>query len=208
MVGEIRAQLGKKSLRENHPPLGPRYFSVARKTADPRDHGAKSAHRIAQNRRPGAGDCAQSLAKLRAEFSLCHRGRGANRDISADLKVALPPAKLGHFAAVTDPKKIGSLLRAIDAFEGTFPAKCTLKLAPLVFIRPGELRTAGWEHIDLDRAGWCYTVTKTNAPRVLPLSMQAGEIFKELHPLTGHGCCAFPLVQTLNGDKPMSDNGI
>jgi len=182
---DIFPWLGKRPIREI---TAPDLLTVLRRIEG---RALETAHRALQN-------CGQIFRYAIAT------GR-ADRDISADLKGALPPAKLGHFAAVTDPKKIGALLRAIDAFEGTFPVKCALKLAPLVFVRPGELRTAEWEHIDLDRAEWCYTVTKTNTPHIVPLSAQAVEILKELHPLTGHGRYAFPSVRTLNGDKPMSD---
>lgn len=71
----------------------------------------------------------------------------AERDISADLKGALPPTKSEHFSAITDPKQIAELLRAIDCYQGTFTVQCALKLAPLVFVRPGELRQAEWAHI-------------------------------------------------------------
>jgi integrase len=182
---DIFPWLGKRPIRDI---TAPDLLTVLRRIEG---RALETAHRALQN-------CGQIFRYAIAT------GR-ADRDISADLKGALPPAKLGHFAAVTDPKKIGALLRAIDAFEGTFPVKCALKLAPLVFVRPGELRTAEWEHIDLGRAEWCYTVTKTNTPHIVPLSAQAVEILKELHPLTGHGRYAFPSVRTLNGDKPMSD---
>ncbi len=129
----------------------------------------------------------------------------AERDISADLKGALPPVKGGHFAAATDPKKIAELLRAIDAYEGTFPVTCALRLAPLVFVRPGELRTAEWKDIDLDAAEWHYIVTKTQTPHIVPLSKQAVEILSELHPLTGHGRYVFPSARTPDGSRPMSD---
>lgn len=129
----------------------------------------------------------------------------AERDISADLKGALPPVKGGHFAAVTEPKKIAELLRAIDAYQGTFPVQCALKLAPLFFVRPGELRQAEWIHFDLDTAEWRYTVTKTGTPHIVPLATQAVEILRELYSLTGHGRYVFPSARTPNGSRPMSD---
>ena len=76
------------------------------------------------------------------------------RDITPDLKGALPAAKGGHFASITEPKAVGELLRAIDKYTGTFTALSALKLAPLVFVRPGELRAAEWVHIDLDAKEW------------------------------------------------------
>ena len=77
----------------------------------------------------------------------------AERDMSADLKGALTPVKGGHFAAVTDPKQVAELLRAIDAYQGTFTVHCALKLAPLFFVRPGELRQAEWKDFDLELWG-------------------------------------------------------
>jgi integrase len=111
----------------------------------------------------------------------------AERGPTSDLKGALPPVKGTHFAAVTDPKKAGGVLRAIDAYEGTPIVRCALRLAPLVFVRPGELRHAEWADIDLDAAEWRYTVSKTNTQHIVPLSRQAVEILQEIQPLTGRG---------------------
>ena len=130
----------------------------------------------------------------------------ATRDISADLRGALPPVKGEHFAAITEPKEVGALLRAIDGYTGSHVVRCALRLAPLVFVRPGELRKAEWKDIDLDRAEWRYIVTKTNTPHIVPLSIQAVEIFKELQALTGRSRFVFPGART-NG-RPMSDNAI
>jgi integrase len=130
----------------------------------------------------------------------------ATRDISADLRGALPPVKGEHFAAITEPKQVGALLRAIDGYTGSHVVRCALRLAPLVFVRPGELRKAEWKDIDLDAAEWRYTVTKTNTPHIVPLSTQAVEIFKELQALTDRSRFVFPGART-NG-RPMSDNAI
>ncbi len=129
----------------------------------------------------------------------------AERDIAADLKGALPPVKGGHFSAVTEPKKVAELLRAIEAYQGTFSVQCALKLAPLVFVRPGELRQAEWAQIDLDSAEWRYTVTKTGTAHIVPLATQAVEILRDLHGLTGNGRYVFPSARTPNGSRPMSD---
>jgi len=94
----------------------------------------------------------------------------------------------------------------MDGYEGTLTVRCALRLAPLVFVRPGELRKAQWGHIDLDAQEWRYTVTKTNAPHIVPLSRQAIEILRELQPLTGHGCFVFPGARSRG--RPMSDNAI
>ena len=132
----------------------------------------------------------------------------AERDSSGDLRGALSPVKGKHFAAVTDPKQVGSLLRVLDGYEGTLIVRCSLRLAPLVFVRPGELRHAQWEDIDLETAEWRYTVTKTPTQHIVPLSRQAVEILCELHPLTGQGRYVFPSARTPRGDRPMSDNAI
>ena len=132
----------------------------------------------------------------------------AERDPTGDLKGALPPVKGAHFAAVTDPKKVGGMLRAIDAYEGTLIVRCALRLAPLVFVRPSELRHAEWKDIDLDAAEWRYTVSKTDTQHIVPLSRQAVEILQELHPLTGRGRYVFPSARNPKGDRPMSDNAI
>ena len=132
-------------------------------------------------------------------------GRAA-RDISADLRGALPPVKGEHFAAITDPKRVAELLKAIDAYQGTLTVKCALRLAPLVFVRPGELRKAEWADINLDAAEWRYTVSKTDTAHIVPLSLQAVAILRELHPLTGRGRFVFPGARS-NG-RPMSDNAI
>ena len=94
----------------------------------------------------------------------------------------------------------------MDGYEGTLTVRVRLRLAPLVFVRPGELRKAEWADIDLDAAEWRYTVTKTNTPHIVPLSRQAVEILAELQPLTGHGRFVFPGARS-NG-RPMSDNAI
>lgn len=120
----------------------------------------------------------------------------AEHDITQDLKGALPPAKGEHFAAITEPKQAAELLRAIDSYQGSLPALCALKLAPLVFVRPGELRAMQWQDVDLETAEWRYLVSKTKVQHIVPLSRQAIDILKELHPLTGHGHYAFPSERT------------
>lgn len=130
----------------------------------------------------------------------------AERDSSQDLKGALPPVKTKHFAAQTDPKRFGELLRIIEDYEGSLIVRCALRLAPLVFVRPGELRHAKWEDIDFDAAQWSYIVTKTDTPHIVPLATQAISILKELHPLTGSSTFVFPSARS--NDRPMSDNAI
>ena len=130
----------------------------------------------------------------------------AERDITSDLRGALGPIKSDHFAATTDPKKLAGILRAMDAYDGTIVVRCALRLMPLVFVRPGELRRAEWKDIDLDSAEWRFTVSKTETPHIVPLARQAVEILRELIPVTGDGRYVFP--SALSSARPMSDNAI
>jgi integrase len=128
------------------------------------------------------------------------------RDPSGDLRGALPPAKGKHFAATTEPSKLAGILRAMDGYRGDLTVRCALRLAPLLFVRPGELRMAEWKDVDLDAAEWRYTVTKTDVPHIVPLCRQAVRILRELHPLTGDGQFLFPGART--NKRPMSDNAV
>lgn len=159
------------------------------------DRGAlETAHRALQN-------CGQVMRYAIAT------GR-ATRDIATDLRGALPPVKPSHHAAITEPHKIADLLRAIDSYEGTLITKCALRLAPLLFVRPGELRKAEWSEINLDTAEWNIPAVrmKMREPHLVPLSTQAVEILTELRALTGASQYVFPGART-NG-RPMSDNAI
>jgi len=127
------------------------------------------------------------------------------RDITPDLRGSLTQAKAGHFSAVTEPKEAAELLRAIDGYTGTFVVKSALQLAPLVFVRPGELRAAEWQHINFDAKEWRYFVTKTEVQHIVPLSNQAIAILEEIKPLTGNGRYVFPSARTPNGSRPISD---
>ena len=130
----------------------------------------------------------------------------AERDLSRDLRGALPPVKGEHFAAITDPKKVGELLRALAGYNGTLTVGCALRLAPLVFVRPGELRAAQWADIDFDAPEWRYTVSKTGTEHIVPLSRQAVAILREIQSLTGKGQYVFPSARSPR--RPMSDNAI
>jgi integrase len=152
----------------------------------------ETAHRALQN-------CGQVL-----RFAVA-TGR-AERDITVDLKGALPPVREKHLAAITDPERVGELLRAIDSFQGSFTVQCALRFAPLVFVRPGELRKAQWDDIDLKAKEWRYTVSKTKSEHIVPLSSQAIDILREIYPLTGSGLFVFP--SAWGKDRPMSDNAI
>lgn len=130
----------------------------------------------------------------------------AVRDVTADLKGALPPTDVKHMASFTDPNEVAKLLRAMDAFKGSLTVECALKLAPLVFVRPGELRRAKWKDIDFEKAEWRYLVTKTKTEHIVPLSTQAINLLKEMHPVSGHGEYVFPGGH--DPKKAMSDAAI
>lgn len=130
----------------------------------------------------------------------------AERDISQDLKGALPPVKPQHFAAVTEPKKLGGILRMLDDYNGTPLVKAALRLAPLVFVRPGELRHAKWADIDLANGEWAFLVTKTKTQHIVPLAKQSIQILESIKPLTGNGTYVFPSARS--AQRPMSDNAI
>ncbi len=132
----------------------------------------------------------------------------ADADPTASLRGALKPPKNKHHAAITDPSRMGELLRAIDGFTGQFVTLAALKLAPLVFVRPGELRQAEWREIDLDGAIWRIPAErmKMKAAHLVPLAPQAVSILSELKPLTGCGRYVFPGLRTAN--RPMSENTV
>ncbi len=118
----------------------------------------------------------------------------AQADLSLVLKGALTPVKEKHHASITDPKKIGDLLRTIDTYEGSFITRAALKLAPFVFVRPGELRHAEWSEFDLDAGEWRIDADKMKMKlvHIVPLSRQAVTILRALQQLTGHGKYIFP----------------
>jgi integrase len=140
----------------------------------------------------------------------------AERDPTRDLKGALPPPKEKHHASIIDPKRIAELLRAIDTYEGYFVTKCALRLAPLVFVRPGELRRAEWPEVDLEKAEWRIPAKrmKMRELHIVPLARQAVDILRELEPLTNRVFPSrpnaprylFPSVRT--HERPMSENAI
>ena len=137
----------------------------------------------------------------------------AVRDVSADIKGALKPHHGKHFAAITDPMQLGSLIRVIRGYQGGPIVRAALQLAPIVFQRPGELRSAAWAEFDLDAAMWTIPAArmkrrvegkKNGDPHLVPLSTQAVAILRKLHPLTGHGTLLFPGERS--HDRPISDN--
>jgi integrase len=127
-------------------------------------------------------------------------------DPTRDLAGALKTKKAKHRAALTDPRRIGELMRAIDAFDGQYVTKAALRLAPLVFVRPGELRGAQWDEIDLDAGEWRIPAErmKMRAPHIVPLSTQAVTVLRELQALTGRN--KLVLQSPSVPRKPISEN--
>jgi len=130
----------------------------------------------------------------------------AERNIALDIKGALQPVVKTHLPAITEPKRVGELLRMIDGYSGTLPVQCALKLAPLVFVRPAELRNARWAEVDFESREWRYVITKTATPHIVPLCNQAIDILQTLKPLTGRSEFVFPNARSLL--RPMSNNAV
>ena len=132
----------------------------------------------------------------------------AERDPTADLRGALAPVVGGHFAAITDPEEVGKLMRAIEGYTGFLVVRCALRLLPLVFVRPGELRRAKWSEIDL-KAAECNIPgerMKMKQAHLVPLSTQAVAILTELKPLTEKSEYVFPSAR--GRSRPMSEGAI
>jgi integrase len=132
----------------------------------------------------------------------------AERDSSQDLRGALAAPNKKHLAAVTEPEAVGRLLLAMDGYRGSAVVAAALRLAPLTFVRPGELRQARWAEMDLEGAEWRIPAErmKGRQPHIVPLSSQAVAVLRELHPLTGHFEFVFP-----GGHSPrraMSNNAV
>ena len=151
----------------------------------------ETAHRTLQN-------CGQ-VFRYAVAHGLCER------DPTGDLRGALPPVKGRHFAAIVDPAGVAELLRSFDTFKGSYIVLCALRLAPMLFVRPGELRKAEWATIDLDAGEWRYTVTKTDTPHLVPLATQVVTLLRDLHALTGHSRYVFA---GRDPQKPMSENTV
>ena len=132
----------------------------------------------------------------------------AERDVTTDLREALVTKTTKHHAAITEPKQVGDLMRSIFAYTGHPATVAALKLTPLVFVRPGELRTMEWAELDLDAAEWRIpgSKMKMKVEHVVPLCTQAVELLRSVQPITGHGRYVFPSLRT--GERPMSENTI
>src|SRR5581483_6350434 len=148
----------------------------------------------------------RALSNCSAVFRYAVATGRATHDPTRDLRGALAPARPRPFPAITDPERVAQLLREINAYQGTFVVSCALKLAPLVFVRPGELRMAKWAEIDLEAAEWCFVASKSQPQHIVPLAHQAVDILRELRPLTGDGVYVFPSQRSRT--RPMSDNAI
>ena len=173
--------------------LGPRdVLAVARKMEE---RGAiDSSKRVVQI-------CGQIFRYAVAEGS-------AERDVTQDLRGALQKSERKHYAAITEPDQLAPLLRAMDGYMGHIYSRTALKLTPLVFVRPGELRTAEWVEIEFDKAEWRIPAAKMKMANdhIVPLSDQAIDLLREVHPISGHGRYVFPSIRT--GERPMSENTV
>jgi integrase len=186
LENDVFPWMGSKPIADITPP---QLLAVIRRTET---RGAlDTAHRVKQN-------CGQVFRYAVAT------GR-AERDPSQDLKDAIPAVRKNHYASITDPAQVGELLRAIQGFRGTFAVQCALRLAPMFFVRPGELRRAEWKDIDFDKAEWRYFVTKTKTEHSVPLATQAVAVLRELRALTGDRQYVFP---GRDPKKPMSDAAV
>jgi integrase len=132
----------------------------------------------------------------------------ADRDSSQDLRGSLATPTKSHLAAVTEPAAVGPLLRAMDGYRGSPIVSAALRLAPLTFVRPGELRQARWAEMDLEAAEWRIPAErmKGRQPHIVPLSTQAVAVLRELHPLTGHFEFVFPGARSPR--RAMSNNAV
>lgn len=157
----------------------------------------------------GALDSVQRVKQVCGQvFRYAVATGSAERDVTQDLKGALAKATAGHFAAITEPKQVGALMRSIFDYAGHPLTVAALKLSPLVFVRPGELRTMEWDEVDLDAAEWRIpgSKMKMKVGHLVPLAKQAVELLQAVHPATGHGRYVFPSMRT--GERPMSENTI
>ncbi|KQP20551.1 integrase arm-type DNA-binding domain-containing protein [Pseudorhodoferax sp. Leaf267] len=157
----------------------------------------------------GVQESAHRISRICGHVFRYAVGEGlADRDVTADLSGNLAPVRKGHFAAITKPELVGPLLRAIEVYGGHIFAASALRLAPMLFVRPGELRAAEWTEMDLDAGIWEIPAErmKMKQAHVVPLATQAVAILRRLHPVTGEGRFVFPSIRT--GERPMSENTI
>ncbi|HEX5126643.1 MAG TPA: integrase arm-type DNA-binding domain-containing protein [Rhodocyclaceae bacterium] len=159
----------------------------------------------------GATDVAKRVHNVCGRIFRYAVGHGiAQRDPSRDieLKDVLAPVAVQHHASVKTPEETGELLRAISGYTGSFVSRSALQFAPLVFVRPGELRHAEWSEFNLDKAEWRIPASKMkmDEQHIIPLSSQALKVLREIQPLTGAGRYVFPSERS--AARPMSENTI
>jgi len=173
--------------------IGPRDVLAAVRRMEARG-AIDSAHRVKQI-------CGQVFRFAVAEGT-------AERDVTTDLRGALAAVPKGHFAAITEPKQVAELLRAIYGYTGHPYTVAALKLSPMVFVRPGELRAAEWSEFDLDAAEWRIPASKMKmgAEHQVPLPLQAVEVLRGLYAISGHGRYVFPSIRS--GERCMSENTV
>lgn len=165
------------------------------------------ALRIVENR--GAVDLAHRIRTTCVQvFDYAIATGRCGRNTARDLKGALPPAKGGHHAAITEPAELGKLLKAIEGYNGHFATLCMLKLLPMFFCRPGELRQAEWVEFDFTANLWNVPAgrMKMKFSHIVPLCKQAVTVLNELRQVTGHEKYLFP--SQLSSSRPMSDNTV
>lgn len=224
-------QLSKESIKNSFEAIAREWFAKHSSNWSSL-HGEKTIQRLARDIFPWIGG--QPIAEItapelltvvrrienRGALETAHRALGncgavfryaistqrAERDPSGDLRGALPPVKGNHHPSITDPKAIGELLRAIQGYQGSFVTRCALQLAPLLFVRPGELRHAEWKEFDIAKCEWRIPAEKMKmkAIHIVPLATQAIQVLQDLHALTGQTRYLFPSIRT--PDRPMSDN--
>jgi integrase len=183
---DLYPQIGKLELRAVTP------FELLNVIKKVQARGAlETAHRLLQN-------CGQIW-----RHAVVHEQ--ADRDITMDLRDALPAPKETHLGALTKPSDIGALLRNIDEYKGSEIVRLALKFAPLVFVRPGNLRSAEWSEFDFIDKEWCIPATKmkTKCEHIVPLSQQALVILDELKKISGNGNFVFPSPRSTT--RPLSD---
>jgi integrase len=145
-------------------------------------------------------------SEIGAAFAYAIAHGFADFDPAQAVAKQIPPQKVKHRAALTEQKEVGQMLRDIYSYEGTFVVQCALRISPLLFQRPGEIRQMEWKDVDLAAGEWRPFVTKTNVLHIVPLSAQAIAILEAIKPLTGSGRYVFP---SSRGDgRPMSDGTV
>lgn len=184
---DIFPAIGSRPIREV---TGPELLGVMRKIAD---RGAIETSR-------------RALGNVGQVYRYAIATGRVEQDLSTALWEGMPKAQVQHLASVTDPERVGALLRMIWNYQGSPIVAAALKLGPLTFVRPGELRQAQWSEIDLEAAEWRFVASKTNTDHIVPLSTQAVEVLTQLHRISGHGTYVFPSARS--NLRPMSNMAV